>query len=277
MRRILWPLIVILVLAGAALLFVPNARERRLVHQVSALGGTIGVTYIGPDWVHDGFVRRWHLFSKPSHIDLSGCAVTDRDLECLSGMTRITLVDLTNTHIGDDGLEKLSDLPNLKKLLLEGTKVTDAGLAHLIGSTRPQILVLKDTQVTDAGLVRLGQMKWLACLDLGGTSVTDAGLEQLNGLVNLQMLTLKNTKITDAGLLAQKSSTGADEDAEFSDGADLAPWLKSILKSLIYLDVRGTKVTKEGLERLRNSFLRADILPRYDENSASEIDPADAK
>jgi Leucine-rich repeat (LRR) protein len=269
MRRILWLLAVVLILASAGLLMAPNARERHLTNRVAAVGGTYGVTYVGPAWLPDAVVR-WRLFCRPSHIYLSETTASDSDLESLSGMTGITHIDLTDTKISDDGLEKLANLPNLEKLILTGTEVSDAGLPHLMKSTRPQILVLKETRITDAGLSTIGQMTWLACLDLGGTQVTDEGLAQLKGLVNLQTLTLKNTRISDVGLFLRESSKGSERNGIEPDGrADLSPWLRS-MKNLDYLDVRGTKVTAGGLKRLRRAFPRKQVLPE------EEIAPIDS-
>ena len=69
----------------------------------------------------------------------------------------MSYVNLSSTHIGDDELIELEDLPDVEVLDLSGTEVTDAGLAHLKGLPRLQMLVLNGTHVTEAGLDELRQ------------------------------------------------------------------------------------------------------------------------
>ena len=267
MRRVLCSFIVVMIFASACLRVAPNARVRQLTQRIATVGGAYGETYVGPVWLPD-IVVHWRWFCRPSHIYLEETSVEDQDLGSLGGMTQITHIDLTDTRISDDGLAKLTNLPKLEKLILTGTQVTDAGLMSLTQSTRPQILVLKNTRITDKGLSQIGKMTRLACLDLGETQVTDEGLAQLDGLVNLQTLTLKNTGISDAGLFSKEPMTGSgDNPAEPDKRANLLPWLRS-MHALDYIDVRETKVTADGLKRLRQAFPRKQILPEPEIDAA---------
>ncbi len=71
-------------------------------------------------------------------------------------MTRLSILNLSNTRVSDAGLAHLMGLASLTKLFLNGTRVTNAGLLHL---------------------KTLGNLKEL---DLGGTLATADGMKKLN-------------------------------------------------------------------------------------------------
>ena len=70
---------------------------------------------------------------------------------------QVEIVDLSETQVADDGLERIQRLSQTRILYLGGSKVTDAGLAHLAGLTQLEELYLGGTQVTDQGAMRLRQ------------------------------------------------------------------------------------------------------------------------
>lgn len=62
------------------------------------------------------------------------------------------------SHVGDDHLAELAELPAMKRvktLMLNETSVTDAGLAHLSGLTNLRGLDLRGTRVTEEGVAQL--------------------------------------------------------------------------------------------------------------------------
>jgi hypothetical protein len=90
------------------------------------------------------------------YLVLADCgAVTDQGLQYLSQMTELKTLMLGGTNVTDEGLAHLAHLKELYWLSLSGTKVSDAGLHHLEGLTKLQHLVLWDTQVTPEGAKRL--------------------------------------------------------------------------------------------------------------------------
>ncbi len=113
------------------------------------------------------------------NYSLVGKNITDEHIDPLVGVsTTATWVNLANTQITDQALEKIGKLPALTRLHLENTKVTDAGLANLAG------------------------LEHLRYLNLYGTAVTDEGIKQLAGLKNLKQVYLWQTQVTDAGVAA---------------------------------------------------------------------------
>ena len=73
----------------------------------------------------------------------------------LSELKHLTLLSLSWSGIGDDGLLALGVLPRLQLLRLAETRVTDAGLAHLKSFRQLYYLVLAGTKTTEKGLEAL--------------------------------------------------------------------------------------------------------------------------
>ena len=70
---------------------------------------------------------------------------------------------------GDEGLDQLRGLDNLRWLDLSRTNVTDQGLAQLRDLKRLQVLKLQQTRVTDEGLANLSDLDALEGLALHDT------------------------------------------------------------------------------------------------------------
>ncbi|NOX55360.1 MAG: leucine-rich repeat domain-containing protein [Planctomycetes bacterium] len=84
-------------------------------------------------------------------------------------MRKLRTLDLSGTDVTDRGLECLSGLVNLESLNLSGTEVTDRGTHHLKGLRKLNWLNLQNTAVTAAGLRRL-QAALPACEILSSTA-----------------------------------------------------------------------------------------------------------
>lgn len=124
----------------------------------------------------------------------------DQEMEHLAGLVNLRYLDLSFTDVGDAGLAHLVGLTKLEWLLLFSTRVTSAGLAHLAGLSNLRELQLGECQVTDDGLAQLKTLEKLERLYLAQTGITDTGMPSLAGLRKLKVLYLHNTQVTDAGL-----------------------------------------------------------------------------
>jgi hypothetical protein len=84
---------------------------------------------------------------------------------------------------GDDDLEPLEALTDLRYLHLDGAGVTDAGMVHLGNLRKLEHLSLFRTRLTDAGLVHLHGLENLKRVNLVFTGVTDQGVADLRRAV----------------------------------------------------------------------------------------------
>ena len=117
-------------------------------------------------------------------------AIVDAQLDHLSGLVGLQILDLSGTHVTDAGMVHLQHLSNLETLSVWDTAITDAGLAILGRLDSLCHLGLGNTQVTDAGLKHLEKLQRLRVLQLWGTQVRGKGLEHLHGLKSLEVVSL---------------------------------------------------------------------------------------
>ena len=95
------------------------------------------------------------------------------------GPFRILTINLNETPVTDQELEKLKPLEGLVALELHSTRVTDKGLDAVALLTSLKRLELSNTRVTDKGLEKLASLQELERLFLHNTPVTKEGVEAL--------------------------------------------------------------------------------------------------
>ncbi|MEX2261169.1 MAG: hypothetical protein WD696_04420 [Bryobacteraceae bacterium] len=112
-------------------------------------------------------------------LNMGGAIVSDVGMTALKPLTILHTLDLSRMEITAKGLEPLAGLPKLRRLNLWGsTRIDDNAAQYLLGMKSLEILDLGDTSVTDALLDRLEGMKQLKVLLVGGTKVTPEGVKR---------------------------------------------------------------------------------------------------
>lgn len=129
-------------------------------------------------------------------IHLTGTAVTDAGMEHLAKMKTLSLVNVEDTAVGDDGLAKLVTLPRLGDLWLNGSQVTDKGLSQLRSAPNIWRLSIGGSSISNDSLKQLIGMKKLSGLTVKSSSVSDAGLRTLSTAANLRRVTLIDSLVT---------------------------------------------------------------------------------
>lgn len=186
-------------------------------------------------------------------------------------------LDLSETGIGNAGLQHLLALRDLQRLDLQNTKVTWKGIELIAASPiRLKSLSLGGISINGPHLQILSNMLSLEELDLGGVKTTDDqlihlaplrslnslrlsfwcgdnGLKALRTLTKLETLELYDTQVTDAGLSVLKSmkrlkSLRIDHCSSITD-AGIASL--GACKKLVRLRVVGTNISPAGVARLR--------------------------
>lgn len=130
-------------------------------------------------------------------LDVAGCAtVGDDGVKKLAGLKRLQSLDLTDTSVGDAGVEALAGLP-LADLSLSRTRAGGAGLDRL---TKLKKLTMREVKAADNAAGVLAKLEGLEQLDLYGSDLSDVGLARLKRLDALSSLAVGNTQITPNGL-----------------------------------------------------------------------------
>lgn len=205
-------------------------------------------------------------------IYLSGTQVQEGDLVLLASFPKLETLSLGKTSLSGAGLTHLSDVSELRSLLLFDAPINDAAIEHLRGlpikrldlsrtevtdrcmndvATLLQLsdLKLSGTQVSDAGIARLAESTSLTSLSLKGTAVTDACCATLAALPNLKQLYLADTAITDAGAMQLADAPSLTVlylcRTRVSDRSCAA--LAGLPGKVFNLNLSGTQVTDAGI------------------------------
>jgi len=148
------------------------------------------------------------------YLRASGLGFTDKGLASLSELPNLrTLMIMTIEYIApnkenlyrytDEGLKSLSTMPKLEELSISSPVITDEGLAHLQKLGQLRKLAVKVRQLTDKSLELLSGIKTLQELELGlsrARNITVEGLNHLNSLTNLKKLSVPGAEQDNAGL-----------------------------------------------------------------------------
>lgn len=186
--------------------------------------------WVGADWTRAFGNVECVVFSSESEVN-------DADMGRLSELTELKAIVLDHTHVTDAGLATISGLINVENLNYCGHQISNEGILHVCKLKSLQCLHLSRTNVTDSSLTPLQRLTQLEELSLEGTEVTDSGLVHVARLTNLSYLILNKTKITDEGLRHLKT-----------------------LKSLRILNVQDTDVSAGGVDELRQALPRIQML-----------------
>lgn len=89
-------------------------------------------------------------------LDVSGSNVSDRGLQEFAAVkSRLRLLDLSFTRVGDEGLKSLASLPELRHVSLIGCRVTDNGTDSLMRLERLREIYLAKTEVSTQAAEKL--------------------------------------------------------------------------------------------------------------------------
>lgn len=205
---------------------------------------------LGVTQVKDASVKHLEQLQELRDLNLDFTGVTDAGMQSVAKLARLESLNLSRTGIGDVGLKHLGELSGLQSLKLDGTRVTDAGMQSLGKLTSLTQLALYGREgvrpdITDDGLEHLKPLAGsMESLNIGTTKITDAGIAHLSGFTKLTYLCLDNTDTSDEAL---KHLEGIK------------------LKQRILIQIRGTRVTAEGVRSLKPK-LPPDSGIQFDEN-----------
>jgi hypothetical protein len=126
---------------------------------------------------------------------LSAGSVTDEQLECIAGATRLVDLSLAGTAITGKGLRRIAHLRLIRFLNLTGTKVSDDDLRVLSCLGGLTSLILDGTAIGGRGarwLERCGQLRFLSISD---TAMTDLDLGSLAGCRWLEQVRAERSRL----------------------------------------------------------------------------------
>jgi hypothetical protein len=152
------------------------------------------------------------------------------DLAPISHLVLLANLHVSRTLIDDRGLAPIVGLVGLDTLRLDGTNITGVSYGYLKRLSKLADLSLQETRVGDEGSADFAKLTTLIRLDLDDTQITDNTLTHLANLPKLRFLSLARTRVTDRGL-----------------------GMLTECKSLKQLNVRGSKISRDGLRAFQEA------------------------
>lgn len=226
----------------------------------------------------DEGIRQFRSLEKLEWFKARDCAITG-DAFCGHTLSKIDSIQLENCRVTDDDLATLVHAaPDVRALALSGSPITDAGLHHFTKLGKTQILVFKRTKIKGSKLHHLASLPAIRFISLAGcplddpdlkaleplytspvpgahtlfldkTPINDNDLAKISGFANLTYLGLSHTNITDAGLVH----------------------LHKLAKS-VAIDLRGTKVSADGVKQLKQAIGGAKVAWYEDDAGLEAVD-----
>ncbi|MBN2380831.1 hypothetical protein JXM67_13615 [candidate division WOR-3 bacterium] len=200
------------------------------------LTGKASIFLPEPNKITTVIVDGAHLSQVAGYKDLKALTVYDLDrVVDIFSSTRLS------SHLKAD-LTPLTELGDLKALVLEDTRITDedmkyignlAELRELWMSSDYFFLVEKD--ITSSGLAQLKDLDKLHTLDLRNIWIGEAGLAVLEGLSNLEVLLLEDPCVYDRQLVHLESVSNLRK-LMLRDDWNLNGWGLKYLRNLTKLE-----------------------------------------
>jgi internalin A len=262
-----------------------------------ASGEVVAVNLRG-SWIGDSDVRELARLPKLQRLDLSFTRITDQGILYMKGARNLVDVNLAfDERVGDEGQAAIKEWKRLKRLNVRGTRIADNTVTAAAGLPELEALDISYTDALDFGLDALATAPKLKELSIGGLRITEvafqsirqiAGLEKLDlgggkfsgggqrsGLIlddgvlqaiaslkELRELELGYAKFPSRGLAILKTlpkleRLNLENCSRIDDDAmeHLASW-----KSLRWVELNGTRVTKEAVIKLRQRRPSCQVL-----------------
>jgi hypothetical protein len=239
-----------------------NAADRLLVFPPNESVGKLGLlekNFVTADRHLSGKPYRECLgtFSVPADLTLllvanDGIA---QHTDILSNLPADAIAAATfeKTTLADGQMAAVGHLTALRYLCLDSTEITDAGMAKLAGLAALEYLDMSRTLIKGQCLASFGGMKKLQYIDLSANDIDPVCLTSLLSLPQLHDVRLGKAGLHDGDLAALAKLPGLTH-LSLLDNRDITDkGLKGLIvcKHLIWLDLRGTKISGKGVLSLK--------------------------
>ncbi|MGI9550864.1 MAG: c-type cytochrome domain-containing protein [Aurantibacter sp.] len=150
---------------------------------------------------HQGFVINRLMkdnYFLDANFSLSERPITTGDLELLQGLKeQLIWLNLSNSQLKDEHLEKIGQLENIIKLDLSGNDISDTGIAHLAKLTNLESLNLYNTNIAGGLLSIMPQLTRLQKIYLWKTRINDSISSQIQAEFKNLIVVDRREEVTD--------------------------------------------------------------------------------
>jgi hypothetical protein len=171
-------------------------------------------------------------------------------LAALSQLADLRELILDDNIITNAGLSFLPKLPKLTRLSLRGCGITDVGLAQLAKQSTLTSLDLSANPINGSGLRELAGLQGITTMGLGGTQLSDENISALTAFVALSTLNLGDKKPLIATNLSALATLKSLRHLSLGQAAtDAAVRSLESLQQLTVLDLNRSPISDAALER----------------------------
>ncbi len=164
-------------------------------------------------------------------------------------------ISITDRPVTMEEWKIIAAAAELQELRLDGSDVSDADLTQLADHQQLRKLYLMNTGVTPKGLAAIKGLKDLRNLYLTGSGIDDSAAGILTGFAEMEVLGLSYTRVTDNTVVALADLKNLKVlGIRTRDITDLSVPYFQKMTSLERLDLRGSRVSVEGVEKIRQAL-----------------------
>ena len=219
------------------------------------------------------------------YLDIGRVKMTSAGMKHLATLPELETLHVDSVRIGNAGLAELAKIKTLRDLNLDGTGVTYEALAGLVALQDLETLGLLDVKAATGKAAGFGD--WVSKLPklrkVHTSAVTDADLKQFAGSKSLRVLECDAKSVTAVGVRALAKNPDLEElhlrDAKLTGGYKVLTAFTKLrrlvllqadvtdadldvlvgLSELRELSLRETKVTADGVARLKKSLPNLEV------------------
>lgn len=164
----------------------------------------------------------------------------ETDFEFLKDLTNLRKVDVRN-QATDNLLAVLGTIDSLRIVELDGGTISNDGVKKL--SRLPQLfsVAIHSPLVTDRAMCALSKIRTLTDVDIGGCNVGDSGIKQLLRLPRLEVVGLEGTSVSDECIELLVKCESLEE----------VSFVRDIIVGDAVEQSRKSKVSRKAMETLR--------------------------
>jgi len=219
------------------------------------------------------------LFSICIHsLAITSCdGLGPEQLRQIGKLNSLEHLNLGRTPFEPSDFPWITELSNLRTLLLSGTGANGTCIPFLAGLHRLEDLHLADCKISDQDAQAVWRFVGLKALNLGKCPITDRALEGVGCSSVLMSLSVPDTAISDEGVeilvtealrTGQKLSFLTLRACRITDKALVR---LASLKSLTFIDLYSTEVTPEGASFLKKSLPECRIFVGQDKGGGPRL------
>ena len=252
------------------------------IEHLKPLENVVELNLYYAEYITDTALAHLREWKRLEVLNLRGVRLTSQVFENLARLTSLRSLDIAFTEVEDDGFEQLSSLTKLESLALGGNRLSGTALASLKLLPALRSLDAGGMQRVDSGrwglalsddnLRRISELTELRELTLTGANLNDrridrpgnrlaerselADISRLRSMKNLELLDLSRTPVL-PGALAPLQELPKLRELRLglaSKVDDTALETLIAMKQLRNLQLGGTKMSAEGVERLRKAL-----------------------